>query len=485
MTTGKHHPVTRGDLIWLPKGSRSNLSQTKDFTTVYVEQTYRPLLPPTTQPKPPRPSLSTLLTQLTSEYTTTNPLSHAAFTTATTHLPGGNTRSVLFYHPFPLTLTSGQGCHITSLDHHTYLDLVSEFTAGFFGHSHPVIQQAALSALSKGINLGGHIEEEAQLAGHLCSRFPKSMDMIRFCNSGTEANMFAISVARNYSRKSKILVFHNAYHGGSLTFTDATTTHPMTLPYEYVWGTFNDIAATQAAIEAHGDTNLGVIIVEPMQGAGGLIVGTTPFLRYLRSTADQLGAVLIFDEVITSRLHYGGLQAHHDVYPDMTTLGKYIGGGFSVGAFGGKEEIMARLDPRLGRAEGGIPHSGTYNNNVFTMKAGLAAAGLVTEESIGRCNALGNMLRDGFRATLERCDQLKGVMKPVGFGSLVGVQIDEEGRPDAAVLRDVFFFWMLKQRIWVGKRGFMNLNLVHEERHVRQVLTAIEGFVELVAGGVL
>lgn len=200
MTAGRDRHVKAGDLIWIPKGSKSALSRTRDFTTVYVEQTYRAL---TQVPNLVKPSLSTWAQRLREEYAVANPLSKASFEEACKYLPGGNTRSVLYYDPFPLTLASGRGCHVTSLDGKEYLDCVSEFTAGFFGHSHPEIQRAGLEAFAKGINLGGHIQEEIELAKHLVSRF-RSIEQIRFCNSGTEANTFAIAVGKNFSKKEKV-----------------------------------------------------------------------------------------------------------------------------------------------------------------------------------------------------------------------------------------------------------------------------------------
>lgn len=264
------------------------------------------------------------------------------------------------------------------------------------------------------------------------------------------------------------MVFANGYHGGTLTFTD--NAHPMNLPHEYVWGTFNDIEKTRQVVQP----DIAAVIVEPMQGAGGLIMATKEFLQFVREMATEIGAVLIFDEVITSRLRYGGLQEYFDVYPDMTTLGKYVGGGFSFGAFGGSKEIMARLDPRLPREDGGIPHSGTYNNNIFTMKAGIAAAKIVTPDAISRCNDLGDKLREGFRALLanRRVDYV-GVS---GFGSLIGIHFTG---PHSSEWRDAFFFHMLERGVYTGRRGFMNLNLAHGHAHIDKILAAISAFVDL------
>lgn len=146
---------------------------------------------------------------------------------------------------------------------------------------------------------------------------------------------------------------------------------------------------------------MAVIPVEPLQAAGGYISATREFLQFLRQAANDTGAILIFDEIVTSRLHTGELQEQHDVYPDMKTLGKYVGGGFSFGAWGGRKEIMRQLDPRLPVADGGLPHSGTFNNNIFSMMAGVEAGRLLTAERIACINVLGDRLRDGLSNLLR------------------------------------------------------------------------------------
>lgn len=266
------------------------------------------------------------------------------------------------------------------------------------------------------------------------------------------------------------MVIKNGYHGGTLTFTDQG--NPLLLPHQYVYGTYNDVEATRQAMPS----DLAAIIVEPMQGAGGFVMAERGYLQFLRDSANRLGALLIFDEVITSRLHYGGMQEYFGVYPDMTTLGKYVGGGFSFGAFGGRKDIMEKLDPRLSKEQGGISHSGTYNNNVFSMIAGVAAAKIITPENIAKCNQLGDRLRDGFRQILEE----RGIdyIQPIGFGSLVGIRI---ARPDAGVLRDLMFFCLLDRGVYMGKRGFMTLNLAHKASDIDLILDAIRSYADCVA----
>lgn len=262
----------------------------------------------------------------------------------------------------------------------------------------------------------------------------------------------------------KILVFENGYHGAFTNFGDHP--NPFNIPYDFVIAKYNDIEHTKSLLSP----DLAAIILEPMLGAGGMIPATKEFLQFLRRAATDIGAVLIFDEIITSRLHIHGLQTHYDVYPDMTTLGKYLGGGFSFGAFGGNDEIMAMFNP--GR---GYFHSGTYNNNLFSMSAGVAAGKLLTEDKIAKANALGDKLRDGINEMAKRHvpEDALPLIKATGFGSQVGLHYAGD---DQEKLRDCVFFYMLDQAVYMGKRGFISINLVHEEHHIDLVIEAFQGF---------
>ncbi|TEA17345.1 Beta-phenylalanine transaminase [Colletotrichum sidae] len=377
-------------------------------------------------------------------------------------LPGGTTRSVLYYEPFPLAFSGGHGCHLTSVDGHEYLDFVSEYCAGMFGHSHPDIIAAIDSVTKSGFTLGGPGPKEGELADLLVHRFP-SIDAIRFCNSGTEANTMAIATALHFVGRKKVLVFENGYHGGTLAFTP---NNPLVLPHDFVQARYNDIDSTKSKITA----DIGVIIVEPMQGAAGMIPGSREFLQFLRDEATRIGAVLIFDEVITSRLNYGGLQEFYDVIPDMTTVGKHFGGGFSFGAFGGKKEIMDLHHPQAPRS---LFHSGTWNNNLFSMTAGVAATRLLTREALESNNANGDRLRKGLGEIFSAKDA--AIVTLTGFGSVTGVHFNG---PNANDLRDLFFFYLLSKRVYVGRRGFLALNLTHGEEHVDNLLEVVRGFCE-------
>ena len=286
---------------------------------------------------------------------------------------------MLFYEPFPLSMAKGEGARLRDLDGHEYRDFLGEHTAGLYGHSNPRILDEIRGALASGIVLGAPNRYEVELAELVCARFP-AVDRVRFCNSGTEANLMAIGLARAVTGREKVLVFEGAYHGGVLFFKEGES-GPVNAPFPFVFGRYNDTEATLAVIERHG-SELAAILVEPMMGSGGCIEGDREFLGALREAADRHGALLLFDEVMTSRLGPGGRQGELGILPDLTTLGKYIGGGLTFGGFGGRADLMERFDPRRPDA---IPHAGTFNNNVLTMSAGIVGLRDIFTPPTRRC----------------------------------------------------------------------------------------------------
>src|SRR5207253_6705291 len=192
--------------------------------------------------------------------------------------------------PFPLTMAKGEGSHLWDLDGHDYVDFLSEFTAGVFGHSHPAIRRAIDRALDGGWNLGAQGAAEARFATAICARFP-SIELVRFTNSGTEANLMAVSAARAITGRPKILVFEGGYHGGVFYFRGHGSA--LNAPFEYLLGKYNDLAAVVELVEPHRN-ELAAILIEPMQGTTGCIPADRSFLAGLRAMADETGALLIF-----------------------------------------------------------------------------------------------------------------------------------------------------------------------------------------------
>ena len=365
-------------------------------------------------------------------YVQRNPESKRLHEARTKVMPGGNTRTTIHAEPFPLTIVRADGARIWDADGHEYLDFLGEFTAGLYGHSHPVILDAIREALADGIVLGAPNRYEHALAEAVCGRFP-SIELVRFCNSGTEANVFAISLARAVTGRGKVVVFENGYHGGVLSFKGDS---PLNYPIELVVGDYNDVRAAELV-----DGDAAAVLVEPLQGSGGVIPGERAFLQALRDATHDHGALLIFDEVMTSRLAWGGLQEVLGITPDLTTLGKYVGGGLAFGAFGGRRDLMERFDPSR---EDALVHGGTFNNAVLTMAAG--AAGLtrvLTPAEIERLNNLGDRLRE----------RLPDEAHATGYGSMVGLHFEDEDRAAGVHLR------MLERGYSYARRGFIALSL--------------------------
>lgn len=300
---------------------------------------------------------------LRKRYIDAHPASFSAAQSAAQWMPGGNTRSVLHYDPFPIVIASGDGSHVVDADGHRYLDCVGEFSAGLYGHQQPAIHQAINEAMRAGLTLGGPNRWEVELAQAVCTRF-ESIERIRFCNSGTEANLFALATARAITARDTFLVFDGAYHGGVLTFSGGGS--PTNVPFDWKVLPYNDTDAAREFLQNEGH-RVAAVLVEPILGAGGNIPGDKEFLAALRDETARCGAVLIFDEVKTSRCGPAGVQGLLGLTPDMTTFGKYLGGGLPLGGFGGKAEIMEHYDPRRSDA---LKHAGTFNNNVISMAAG-------------------------------------------------------------------------------------------------------------------
>lgn len=429
----------------------------------------------------PNADLATAIAEAEIRYVAANPKSKARGEAAGRVMPGGNTRTVLHYTPFPLTWAGGKANRLTDIDGHDYLDFLGEYTAGLFGHSDPVIEAAIAKALKDGVVLGGPNQYEAKLAEAICRRIP-SIELVRFCNSGTEANMLAMQTARYLSGRSKIMVFESGYHGSVFYFGDKAGQLNLSIPW--VVARFNETDATRALIRQHA-RELAAVVVEPMQGSGGCIPGDLAFLTMLREETKEAGITLIFDEVMTSRLSPSGLQGAVGIAPDMTTLGKYLGGGLSFGAFGGRRDLMERFDPYRPDS---LAHAGTFNNNVCSMAGGLAGLTQVfTPAEAVRINALGDRLRDRLNAMAAR----QGVpLQATGVGSLMTVHFSKtpirkpaDAHPkDPALdqtmqqLLKLFHLDMMDAGIYLARRGFIALSLPMREADTDRFEAAVEEF---------
>lgn len=405
-------------------------------------------------------------------YRARHPASARQLELAAEVLPGGNTRSVLYQSPFPLVMVRGLGCRLWDADGHEFLDALGEFTAGLYGHSAAPIHEAIVDALQGGISLSSHTLREVELARDIVQRFP-SMELLRFTNSGTEANLLALAAAVAHTGRRKILVFEGAYHGGVLSFGGAAGA--VNVPHQWLLAPYNDLDAVQAHVQRDG-AELAAVLVEPMLGAGGCIPGSTEFLQGLRRAADDCGALLIFDEVMTSRLALGGRQSQLGLRPDLTTLGKYFGGGLSFGAFGGRREVMQRFDPRR---PGALGHAGTFNNNVLSMAAGLAGLRqLWTPAAVEALNRRGDRLRQHCNALFDS----RGLaLQASGLGSLMTLHPTRAALHNVSDLagcdprvRDLLYFALLERGVYMARRGMTALSLPFGDAEAETFVAALD-----------
>jgi glutamate-1-semialdehyde 2,1-aminomutase len=311
-------------------------------------------------------------------YRARTPRSAALFERAIRVMPGGSTRTTVFAPPYPPYLAGGAGIRVEDVDGNAYRDFLGNYTSLILGHAHPRVVAAVEEQVRRGSAFGAPSELEIALAEELAGRI-ESVERIRFTNSGTEATMFAMRAARAFTGRSLIARFERAYHGTHDTAMAGTPGVPnavgdlvVSLPWEDLEGSARSLAGRE------GD--LAAIVIEPVQGAGGVRAASPEMLAGLRAICDRTGALLIFDEVIAFRVAPGGAQSVSGVRPDLTTLGKIIGGGYPLAAFGGRADVMDQFDARR---VGALTHGGTFNGNPVGAAAGLATLPELTPERYG------------------------------------------------------------------------------------------------------
>ncbi|MBC8258091.1 MAG: aspartate aminotransferase family protein [SAR324 cluster bacterium] len=402
--------------------------------------------------------------------------------------PGGDSRSATYFKPHPLYMERGSGCKITDCDGNVYLDLLNNYSSLIHGHAHPEVLQQTQQKLERGFVFGAPSEEQILLANHLCERIP-SLESLRYCNSGTEATMFALRTARAHTGCDKIIKVDGGYHG-THDFAEVSVHAtaepekssvsrlnsrgvPASVLGDVLVAPFNDLQAMESVLSANTGL-VAAIIVEPMLGAGGVVPATDNYLQGLRELADKYGVLLIFDEVITFRLNYGGMQKKKAVRPDLTAFGKIIGGGLAIGAFGGSREIMELFNPEHPDS---ISHSGTFNGNHVTMAAGLSTLELYDTVAIERLNKLGDKMISGFSNAFAE----NGIQAQVtGIGSVIGVHwtgdkiinagnVAQAGNTSGNLLQ-LLHLELLNQGIFSSSRGMYILSTPMNDDNVDYIV---------------
>ena len=415
--------------------------------------------------------------------------SHTLFTAAQHRIPGGVNSPVRAFKGVggdPVFIDRAAGPYIWDPDGNRYIDYVGSWGPMILGHAHPEVIRAVEAVIQKGLSFGAPTELETRMAEKVCQLVP-SMDLVRMVSSGTEATMSAIRLARGYTGRDKIVKFEGCYHGhsdsllvkagsGALTLGEPSSPGvPAALAQHTLTLSYND---SDQVIETFGrmGREIACIIVEPVAGNMNCIPPQPGFLETLRAVCDQYGSVLIFDEVMTGfRVALGGAQALYGITPDLTTLGKVIGGGMPVGAFGGKAEIMRKIAPL-----GPVYQAGTLSGNPVAMSAGLKTLELISEP--GFFDALGKKVETLVTGLVEKARQAGVPLAENHVGGMFGVFFT-----DARKVSDfagatacnqekfrAFFHAMLRRGVYLAPSAFEAgfVSAAHSDGDIRETLEA-------------
>ena len=431
--------------------------------------------------------------EIISRYRARTAGSRARHDEARKFMPAGDTRAATFFSPYPTYMAAGEGAWLIDCDGNRYLDFLNNYTSLVHGHAQPSVVELSADQLTRGTVFGTAAEPQVALARLLVKRVP-SFDLVRFTNSGTEATMMMMRAARAYTGRDVIIKIDGGYHGSHdfvevSTSADTSTGGPLRPRLQgrgipsavlnaVMIAPFNDLAAMADLLRQHHERIAGIII-EPIPNSGGIIPPAPAYLRGLRQLADDYGVLLLFDEIVTLRLSNGGYQQIEEVTPDMTAVAKIIGGGFPVGAFGGRHEIMQLFD--LEAAEDSLFHSGTFNGNNMTMTAGLEAMRRLDEAAIARINRLGERLRDG----LNRLFEAKRIQAQcLGYGSLQQIHWTAEpvvtladtrrASADTGRLRELLQLELLNHGVYTSNRGLFSMSTPMSDADIDLALSALD-----------
>ena len=418
-------------------------------------------------------------------------------------IPDGVSRSTVIIRPHPVYVDHAKGAWITDVDGNRYLDCNNNFTSIILGHADPEIEAAVHSQLAKGTAFSMASEAEILLAELLCDRVA-GCEQIRFCNSGTEAVMGAIKAARAFTQRPTIIKVEGSYHGtydhaeaslGSDPSNWGLAHRPTTIPYsegapdsladEVVIVQFNDVAGVTEAIQTVG-SGLAAVLLDPMPSRVGMPVLDPSFAEAIRTGTRDVGALLILDEVISLRLGLGGAQALHHIDPDLTAMAKIIGGGFPVGAIGGKSEVMDVFAAVHGN-RAAVPSGGTYTANPVTMTAGFACMSQLDQTSFDRLADIGDKIRQGLRE-LFASQSLE--WQVTGAGSLF--RIHPHQRPiksyrnahldsDEAALMESLQHRLLEREVYFSSYGMGCMNLATSDGDIKHFQDAMDVALRVVA----
>ncbi|MHA1152022.1 MAG: aspartate aminotransferase family protein [Alphaproteobacteria bacterium] len=389
-------------------------------------------------------------------------------------MPGGTSRQAGYWAPYPLTIERAEGVQLWDVDGSRYIDLINNYTAMVHGHAYPAIVEATARQLPRGTGWSAGNVPQSDLAARIVARVP-SVDQLRFTNSGTEASALAFTVARIVTGRSKLLMARYGYHGSLLEFETGSFGRAGPLTH---LARFNDLSDFEAVLAEHGH-EIAAVFLEPVLGSGGVVAASRDFLHGAKAAAHKAGALFVLDEVLTFRFAVGGWQAAIDLDPDLTMFGKLIGGGFPVGAVGGRKDLMRIFDP----ADMKVFHTGTFNANPVTMTAGAVSVRELTADRIAAMEVLCGVLKEGLARAAERA----GLPLSINHvGSCLNLYFSTAA-PESSIVRDdaesvgKFHLAAMNQGLFLAPRGMIALSTVLTRAHVDETVERAEAAMRDVA----
>ncbi len=385
----------------------------------------------------------------------------------------------------PLFIASATGCTLTDVDSNEYIDYIGSWGPMILGHNHPEITQSLQQSIAKGISYGAPCPAEVDLAEIIIERVP-ALEMVRFVNSGTEATMSAIRLARAATGRDRIIKFAGCYHGHADSFLIQAGSGVVTFgapdspgvtagaAKDTVIAEYNNLESVEVILK-NTNNNIAAIIIEPIAGNMGVIPPADGFLQGLRVLCDKYGALLIFDEVMTGfRVHAAGAQGLYDIKPDLSTFGKIIGGGMPVGAYGGSSELMNRISPA-----GDVYQAGTLSGNPLAMTAGIQTFMRLNDDVYERIENMSAQLEEGINKALRETDTV-GVVQRVGsmltlFFGIVEVTNFRDAKAADHELFAKFFNMMLERGVHLPPSGYESwfISTVHSKRKIDETIQAV------------
>jgi glutamate-1-semialdehyde 2,1-aminomutase len=398
----------------------------------------------------------------------------ATLEAARKYMPGGDTRTSIWFEPYPIWIDKADGCRFSDVDGHQYIDFHNCYTTMILGHANPRVVAAVREQAAQGTAFGALVPKVVRWAELVCNMVD-SVDKVRFGNSGTEAVMMAIRLARGLTGKDLLLKTDGCYHGSydPVVYPSDAAGIPRSAQGDSIIVPYNDKEAAERAI-VENKNRLAAVIVEGAMGATGMIPPRNGYLEFLRKVTADNGILFILDEVISLRLAWGGTQSIFGVKPDLTTMAKIIGGGYPVGAIGGREDLMQMFSPDVRR----VYHAGTLNANPITATAGIATMEQLGPPEIDHINSLGEAFAEGVRAVFKRLN-IRGQV--TGLGSLQNIHFSDKPVIDGQSAREankdllhLYYLGMLERGCFSAARGLYVMSTPMTQKEIDHAVKAVD-----------